>query len=162
MMIPCVSCESMFRIDDIYIKAVGSNVRCSKCHEIFMVFPPNHNTESCAKNSTSNSEVAVVIPKVRHSLLDDLFQGQNKPNEMAASTGKSEESDNSSIESIEPIEDFEEVEEDEDIEYAELPDLSEIEEMVDSIWDERDYLKNISPNIQAKYSLTQDFNFSGV
>ena len=162
MMIPCVACQSMFRIDNIYVEEVGSKVRCSKCHEIFMVFPPDHNTESCPKNSTSNADVAVVIPNVKHSLLDDLFQGQNKPNEIAASTGKREASDNSSIESIEPIEDFEEVEEDEHIEYAGLPALSEIEEIVDSILDERDYLNNISSNIQAKYSLTQDINFSGV
>lgn len=54
------------------------------------------------------------------------------------------------------------MEEDEHIEYAELPGLSEIEEIVDSLLDEGDHLKNLSPNIQAKYSLTQDLNFSGV
>ena len=162
MKITCVSCDSMFRLANIYVKAVGSTVRCSKCHEIFKVFPPDQNTESYAKNSTSIADVAVVIPKVKHSLLDDLFQGQNKPNVLVASTGKSEESDNFPIKSIEPPEDFEEVEEDEDIEYAELPDLSEIEEMVDSILDERDHLKNISPYIQAKYSLTQNLDFGGV
>ena len=161
-MIPCVSCGSMFRLGNNYVKAVGSKVRCSKCHEIFMVFPPDHNTESYAKNITSIADVAVIIPKVKHSLLDDLFQGQNKPNKMAASTGKSEKSDNSSIESIELPEDFEEVEEDERIQYGELPDLSEIEKIVDSILDERDHLKNISPNVQAKYSLPQDFYFSWV
>ena len=162
MKIPCVSCDSMFRLDNIYVKAVGSKVRCSKCHEIFMVYPPDHYTEFYAKNSTSNADVAVVIPKVKHSLLDDLLQGESKPSEMAAFTGKSEESDNSSIESIEPIEDFEEVEEDEHIEYAELPGLSDIEEIVDSILDERDHLNNISPIIQAKYSLTEGLNFSGL
>ena len=162
MMIPCVSCQSMFRIDNLYVKPAGAKVRCSKCHEIFMVFPPDQNTESSEKNSTSNADVAVVIPKVKHSLLDDLFQGQNKPNEMASSKWKGEESDNSSIENIEPIEDFEDPEEDEDIEYAELPDLYDIEEIVDSLLDERDHLKNIPPNIQAKYSLSQDLNISGV
>jgi len=126
-----------------------------------MVFPPDQNTESYANNSTSNSDVAVVIPKVKHSLLDDLFQRQNKQNEIAASTEKSEESDNYSNDDIEPIEDFEEVEEDEDIEYAELPDLSEIEEIVDSIFDERDHIGDISPHLQPKYSLTQNLNFSG-
>ena len=54
------------------------------------------------------------------------------------------------------------MQEDEDIEYAELPDLSDIEEIVDSILDEGDPLKNMSPNILAKYSLPQDFNFSGI
>jgi len=160
MMVPCVSCQSMFRLDNTYVKAAGSEVRCSKCHDIFMVFPPDHNSESCPKNSTSNASVAVVIPNVKHSLLDDLFQVQNKPAEMATSERKSEESDNSSIDGFESIEDFEEAEEEEGPVYAELPDLSEIEEIVDSLLDERDHLKNISPNIQAKYSLPQDLYFS--
>ena len=47
-------------------------------------------------------------------------------------------------------------------EYADLPDLSEIEEIVNSILDERDHLSDISPHLQAKYSLTQNLNFSGV
>ena len=161
MMIPCVSCQSMFRLANIYIRKCGSKVRCSKCHEIFMVFPPDHNSESCSKNSASNSDVAVVIPNLRHSVLDDLFNWKRKPIEMAASKGKSEETDNSSNENIEPIEDFEEDEEDEHIEYAELPDLSEIENIVDSILDERDHINSISPDILSKYCLTQDLNFSG-
>ncbi len=162
MMIPCVSCQSMFRLEDIYVKELGSKVRCSKCHEIFMVFPPEQNTESRSKPSTSNADMAFVIPYVKHSLLDDLFQGQNKSNDMVASTVNTEKSDNSSSEITEPMDSFEELEEDELIEYVELPDLSEIENIVDSILDERDHLNNISPDIQAKYSLTQDLNFSGV
>ncbi len=159
MMIPCVSCQSMFRLDDIYVKAAGSRVRCSKCHEIFKIFPPHYNSQTRTKNSNSFSNVAVVIPKVKHSLLDDLFQGESKPIEKATSKRRREESDNPLSESIE---EFEEVDEDERIEDAELPDLSEIEEIVDSILDERDHINNISSDIQAKYSLTQDLNFNRV
>jgi predicted Zn finger-like uncharacterized protein len=150
----------MFQVDNNYIKAVGSKVRCSKCHEIFMAFPPDHNTESGSKGGISNSDEAVVIPKVKHSLLDDLFQVESIPTEMAISAGKCEKPDNSSNERIEPKEDSEEVAEDENIEYADLPDLSEIEKIVDSILDERDHLSDISPHIQARYSLTQNLNFS--
>lgn len=161
MMIPCVSCDSMFRLDNNLVKSVGSKVRCSKCYEIFMVYPPEHGTASCTKNSSSNGEVAVVIPHVLPSLLDDLFRCQINPNieAAAAGTNMNEESDNNSVE---PIEDFEEVEEEKDIEYAELPSLSEIEEVVDSILDEKNYLKNISPYMQSKCTLQQDFNISGV
>jgi hypothetical protein len=126
-----------------------------------MVFPPENDTEPRPKNGHSNTDAAVVIPKVRHSLLDDLFQVQTQPNEMAASARKSEGFDNYSIDDIQPIEDFEEVEEDEHIEHAELPDLFEIEEIVDSILDEKDYLKNFSPYIQTKYCLTPDLYFHG-
>ena len=73
MMIPCVSCNSIFRLDNAYIKITGSKVRCSKCHDIFMVYPPENYTESKSKD-----DVALVIPYVQESLLDDLFQVQNK------------------------------------------------------------------------------------
>ena len=161
MMIPCVSCDSMFRLDNNLVKSVGSTVRCSKCHEIFMVYPPENGTASCTKSSSSNGEVVVFIPHVLPCLLDDLFRCQINPKieAAAAGTNMNEESDNNSVE---PIEDFEEVEEDEGIEYAELPSLSEIEEVVDSILDEKDYLKNISPYMQSKCTLQQDFNISGV
>ena len=161
MMVPCVSCQSMFRLDDTYIKETGTKVRCSNCHDVFMVFPPEKGTEPRPKNGHSNADVAVVIPKVRHSLLDDLFQVQTQPNAMATSARKREGSDNYPIDDIQPIEDFEEVEEDEPIEHAELPDLFEIEEIVDSILDEKDYLRNFSPYIQAKYCLTPDLHFHG-
>ena len=161
MMVPCVSCQSMFRLDDTYIKETGTKVRCSNCHDVFMVFPPEKGTEPLPKNGHSNADVAVVIPKVRHSLLDDLFQVQTQPNAMATSARKREGSDNYPIDDIQPIEDFEEVEEDEPIEHAELPDLFEIEEIVDSILDEKDYLRNFSPYIQAKYCLTPDLHFHG-
>ena len=161
MMVPCVSCQSMFRLDGTYIKETGTQVRCSNCHDVFMVFPPANDTEPCPENGHSKADVAVVIPKVRHSLLDDLFQVQTQPNAMATSAGKSEGSENYPIDDIQPFEDFEEVEEDEPIEHAELPDLFEIEEIVDSILDEKDYLKNFSPHIQAKYCLAPDLYFHG-
>jgi len=126
-----------------------------------MVFPPKNNTEPCPKNKISNANEVVVIPNVKHSLLDDLFQRKIRPNELVASIGESKEPDNYSIDSFDSIEDFEEAEIEEDTEYADLPDLSEIEEAVDSILDDNDYLKNFSPYIQAKYSLTPDLYFYG-
>ena len=143
MMIPCVSCNSMFRLDRIHIKTNGSKVRCSKCHDIFMVYPPENYT-----GSNSKDEVAIVIPNVQISLLDDLFQVQNKPNDIADDTLTNEESDNYLIDSFESVEDFEEAEEDEDIECANLPDLSELEAMID--WDEGKDSENISPNDKTK------------
>jgi len=148
MVIPCVSCNSMFRLDNIYMKTNGSKVRCSKCHDIFMVYPPDHYTESYSKSSISESDVAIVIPNVQESLLDDLFQVQNKPDDIAVDPDTIENSDNYFIDSIESIEDFEEVEEDEDTEYANLPDLSEFEAMID--WDEGKDSEDISPNDETK------------
>ena len=37
MIIPCKSCDSVFRLDSSLIKPGGSKVKCSKCGEIFSV-----------------------------------------------------------------------------------------------------------------------------
>jgi len=137
MIISCTSCNTMLRIDSSLVKVDGSKVRCAKCNDIIMVYPPKNNTES-------------------------RIQRRNNNTEMAASNIGSEVPDNHPIENIEPTDDLEQVAEDGDIEYAELPELSEIEEIVDSILDERDHFKNISPYIQAKYSLTQNLDFGRV
>ena len=137
MIISCTSCNTMLRIDSSLVKVDGSKVRCAKCNDIIMVYPPKNNTEF-------------------------HIQRRNNNTEMAASNIESEEPENHPIENIGPTDILEEVAEGEDIEYAELPELSEIEEIVDSILDERDHLKNISPYIQAKYSLTQNLDFGGV
>jgi hypothetical protein len=60
----------MVRLNDTYIKETGSKVMCSRCHDVFMVFPAENNTEPCPKSNTSNAGEAVGIPNVRHSLLD--------------------------------------------------------------------------------------------
>lgn len=41
MLIPCKSCNSIFRLDSSLLKPTGSMVRCSKCGEIFRVFQPD-------------------------------------------------------------------------------------------------------------------------
>ena len=161
MKIHCAACDSKFYLDKGRIKAPGSKVRCSKCHEIFIAFPPDRNTESCAKKSSSNTNAASVIPRAKRSLLDELFDVESNPTEMATSAGNNTASNVSSIGHIEPGDDFDKKVEIDDIDYAELPDLSEIEEIVDSILDERDHLNNISPYIQARYVLTQDLDCCG-
>ena len=40
MIVPCRSCQSTFRLDSGYVKPAGTLVQCSKCREIFKVFPP--------------------------------------------------------------------------------------------------------------------------
>ena len=40
MIILCKSCQASYRIDPIILKPTGSKVRCSKCQEVFTLFPP--------------------------------------------------------------------------------------------------------------------------
>ena len=41
MIISCKSCQTIFRVDSKLVKSSGSKVRCSKCRDIFKVFPPD-------------------------------------------------------------------------------------------------------------------------
>ena len=159
MMINCVSCDSKFHLDNSDINAAGSKVKCSKCHETFIVLPPDNNTESCAKNSASNTSGVIVTPRAKQSRLDDSIAVESNPTEMTASDGEYEKTGVSSIEHLEPEKDFEKV--GEDIGYPELPDLSEIEQIVDSILDERDHLNSSSPFSQAEHLLNRELNFRG-
>jgi hypothetical protein len=124
-----------------------------------MAFPPDRHTESCAKKNASVTNAALVNTRAKRSLLDDLFDVESNPTEMATSAGNNKAGNVSSIGHIEPKDDFNKGVELDDFDYAELPDLSEIEEIVDSILDERDHLNTISPYIKAKYVLTRDLNF---
>ena len=41
MIISCGSCHSQFKLDSNRVKPTGSLVRCSKCREVFKVYPPS-------------------------------------------------------------------------------------------------------------------------
>jgi len=41
MLIPCESCHSKFKFDNSLVKPNGTKVRCSKCQEVFRVYPPS-------------------------------------------------------------------------------------------------------------------------
>ncbi len=40
MKIPCKSCQSIFLLDSSLVEPTGTKVRCSKCQEVFRVYPP--------------------------------------------------------------------------------------------------------------------------
>ena len=41
MIIPCKSCNSTFQLDSHIVKPTGLKVQCSKCGDIFKVYPPD-------------------------------------------------------------------------------------------------------------------------
>ena len=41
MKVPCESCQSTFLLDSSLVKSTGTKVRCSKCREVFKVYPPS-------------------------------------------------------------------------------------------------------------------------
>ena len=126
MKIPCVSCQSLFRLDSRLVKSTGSLVRCSKCKYIFMVYPPTFNNEPITKDTN-----------IDQSILFDLLRVERKVRIKGALEENSEAMNHLEVDEIASIEDFEEEEPDlevEGIEHADLPDLAEYEKMID--WDD--------------------------
>ena len=41
MIISCESCQTKFQLERSILKSKGSQVRCSKCHTVFVVYPPD-------------------------------------------------------------------------------------------------------------------------
>ena len=41
MIVPCESCHSKFKLDSNLVKPTGTKVRCSRCQEVFKVYPPS-------------------------------------------------------------------------------------------------------------------------
>jgi predicted Zn finger-like uncharacterized protein len=39
LIIPCKSCQTTFKFDSSLLKPTGTKVRCSKCQEVFRVYP---------------------------------------------------------------------------------------------------------------------------
>ena len=123
MQIPCISCQSRFRLDSRLIKATGSLVRCSKCKYIFRVYPPDLNDEPIVKDN-----------KIDQSIPNGHFEVEPAKIENGPVVKTSGEMNGYRIDQIASIEAFEEEEENpevEDIEHADLSDLSEYDDMID-------------------------------
>jgi len=132
MKIPCVSCQSLFRLDRNLVKPTGSLVRCSKCKYIFMVCPPTF-------NKVEQKDWAKEI-------LDQTSAMMNKHR----------------VDEIASFEDFEEEEEYPDVvgktEYPELPDISEYEKMID--WDDIPDTEDFSEDEKPFYNSSDNLDLN--
>ena len=53
MIITCKECNANFKLDESLLKPTGSKVRCSKCNEIFVAYPPKISEEAEAPIETT-------------------------------------------------------------------------------------------------------------
>lgn len=126
MQIPCISCQSRFRLVSNLVETTGSLVRCSKCGYIFMVYPP------------AAAEPVLKETNIDQSILFDLFNVEQTAKDRGIVTDTSTIFNINKVDEIASFREFEEEQdvqdpEIEDIDLAELPDLSEYEDMID--WD---------------------------
>ena len=126
MKIPCISCNSLFRLDSSIINPIGSLVRCSKCRFIFIVYPQEFDEQPKTKNTN-----------IDQSILDDLFNMEHAARTELPFDQVTEEWNNFFAQGALSIEEFnEEVAEEPgsntvDTDSTDLPDLSEYENMID-------------------------------
>ena len=146
MQIPCISCQSRFRLDSSLVKATGSLVRCSKCKYIFRVYPPALDDEPIIKDT-----------KMDQPTPDDLFEVEPASMTNGPFVKASEELNRYRIDEIASIDAIEEQEEDpeiEDIDPAELTELPEYEQMTD--WGEHPDPEDLSKREMQFYNSAQD------
>ena len=88
MKIPCISCQSIFHLDNSVVKATGTLVKCSKCDFIFIVHPPDYDEQPITQDTNINQ-----------SILFDLFNMQHVRKTKVAIDEVSEETDDYEVES---------------------------------------------------------------
>ena len=99
MQIPCISCESRFRLDGRLVKKSGSLVRCSKCEYIFRVFPPSVDEEPLLEDT-----------QIDQSILDELLKIEQTNRASGILNRNSEETKGPQLDEIASIHGFDEVE----------------------------------------------------
>jgi predicted Zn finger-like uncharacterized protein len=62
MVIECEGCSKRFRLDETLLKSGGSRVRCSKCGEVFKVYPAETNTLPEVATESSNQSEGTLPP----------------------------------------------------------------------------------------------------
>lgn len=141
MKIPCISCQSFFRLDGSLVKTTGSPVRCSKCGSIFRVFPQALDDVQVTK-----------VTNVDQSLPGDLSEVEktNVTNDSLVKT--SEEVNEYRIDEIASLDAFEEEREDPEIEDIDPAELTN--------WDHFPDAEDLTEHEKQFYNSTQDLDIN--
>ncbi|MBW2170748.1 MAG: zinc-ribbon domain-containing protein [Deltaproteobacteria bacterium] len=75
MIVTCEKCDTSFELDDGLIKESGSEVKCSECENVFMVYKPDAPGEPEAV--TESKEEPVDSPSTEEDLAGDIFDADD-------------------------------------------------------------------------------------
>ena len=121
MIIKCEKCKTKFVLDEKFIKTTGSNVRCSKCKNIFVTYPDIQDDTSLSIQKDGIKKKAT--PKIK---------------EEVEKRKEEEDVEEEEIEKYEEVEDEEEDVEEEEIEEDDEEDIEEEEIEEDDEYEEED------------------------
>ena len=134
MKVTCVSCASIFYLNTNHVGSIGSLVKCSRCHFIFMVHRPSFAEEPIMEDTN-----------IDQSILSDIYGTRIEFKAEFAFDEISEEWNSFFAQGVLSIGDFDgaTVEDPysnvDNLENTGLPDLSEYENMID--WGDNTDLK---------------------
>ena len=72
MKIPCISCNSIFRLESSFINPTGSLVRCPKCRFIFIVKPQELDEQPKTQDTKIDQSILSDLFKMEHAAKDEL------------------------------------------------------------------------------------------
>jgi len=143
MIITCKACNASFNLDESLLKPEGSKVRCSKCKEIFMAYPPVPPKEAEKPDDIiSDLELEQETEDFETGQLDDSGSGELDLPDMDKLFSEEEipEKEGDADEAIEdfeldlesePVKPSEDVEAEAKLEEPDELDLSDIEQLID-------------------------------
>ena len=145
MIITCKACNASFNLNESLLKPEGSKVRCSKCKEVFIAYPPAPPKEAEKPNEIiSDLELKQVTEDTEAGQLDDsgsgeldlpdlekLFAEEEIPEKEGYADEDIEDFDLDLDLAPEPEEAPHDIEEEAKLEEPDELDLSDIEELLD-------------------------------
>ena len=145
MIITCKACNASFNLNESLLKPEGSKVRCSKCKEVFIAYPPAPPKEAEKPNEIiSDLELKQVTEDTEAGQLDDsgsgeldlpdlekLFAEEEIPEKEGYADEAIEDFDLDLDLAPEPEEAPEDIEEEAKLEEPDELDLSDMEELLD-------------------------------
>jgi predicted Zn finger-like uncharacterized protein len=143
MIVTCQECESSFNIDDGIIKESGSKVKCSKCENVFVVYPAAMSDEADIDDGLTDLDTEDealefsqedVPGDEDHGLpeLDNIFEGEDDTDLEEVSAESAYELD-LDLEGVDEEQDqFAEPAEADDADLPDLEDIMDFDEEVDA------------------------------
>jgi len=145
MIITCMKCNASFNLDESLLKPTGSKVRCAKCDDIFVAYPPTPATDPDelteiisdleAEQETKEVEGAPETEKVTDEALEDLgldldleLEPEKAVEDLPSSIEPEELDDIDLTMEIESVESGIGLEDLEDVDISEIEKMLEVEE----------------------------------